>query len=149
MNNKTVDLLESVREALEAKDSYAAGPEYKAAALKLHSKYAKTRHQNPDWANIRHYLWTIHKTGKAPWNDLSDRIGKKKADILRKELVGLTMENAPEMSERQISPSKWKISDAPDDAIYLTLDGKKHLLSPGTAYAVAVELKSYAKKHGY
>jgi hypothetical protein len=90
MNASTLELLEVVRETLEAKDPYAAGPEYKAAALKLHSKYAKTRHQDPDWANIRHYLWSIHKTGKAPWTDLSDRIGKKKADKLRKELVDLT-----------------------------------------------------------
>jgi len=90
MNKATLELLEAVRETLEGKDPYAAGPEYKGAALKLHTKYAKTRHDNPDWPNIRHYLWTIHKTGKAPWNDLSDRIGKKKADKLRQELIDLT-----------------------------------------------------------
>ena len=90
MTEETLELLEAVRETLEAKSPYDPGNTYKAAALKLHGKYAKTRHNNPDWGNIRHYLWTIHKTGKAPWNDLSDRIGKKKADKLRKELIDLT-----------------------------------------------------------
>ena len=52
------------------------------------------------------------------------------------------------VTEARMSPSKWKISDDREGNVYLSLDGKKHLMTPGTAYAVATELKQYAKKHG-